>query len=392
MSFSCKIVLSEHKKADGKHRLYLQAIIDRKRALVPFEFYIEEKHFDARGQRIRSSHRNAPAFNKEILKAITEANNIGSRFRLEDKKLTPRMFIEEFKHPSSEMDLIKFIKKELELKRPTIAHNTWKQHNTVVNKLTAFRKFIRFGDVNIEMVQQFKNHLIKTDGNSLPTVNKLLKILKQYIDDARDKGIKVDDPFKVVKIKAFRSNRLGLSQKEVDIMEEYFDDPGCPASHKKLLRYFLFSCHTGVRISDIGLITWNQIHDDVLMFVPEKTRNDGRMVVVPLLEKDKKFLPEYNPVHRTIFDTFSHPVSNRYLKQVADHLGIKKRITYHTSRHTFASLFAEGGDIQALQRMMGHGSIQTTMEYAKLSTKALVDAKRKRWEISPNPVQDSEPQ
>jgi integrase len=376
MGFSTRIILAQHQKEDGTRRVYLQAIIDRKRAAVAFDFYVREKEFDAKAQRVRSSHPNAGTYNKEILKKITEANNIASRFRLEDKQLTPRLFKEEFKHPSTAMDLLRFMKEELELKRPTIADSTWKNHNTLINKLSSIRSYIRFGDVNIELVQKLRNKLIK-DGNKPSTINNLLKIFKGYIKSAREKGYKVEDPFKAIKIKTFRSNRVGLSLSEVRALEKYYDSAECRPSHHKLLRYFLFSCYTGVRISDIGLITWNQIHDDVLMFIPHKTRKDDRLVIVPLLEHDKKFLPEYRP--GPIFDTYSNPVTNRYLKKIAAAVGIKKHITYHTSRHTFASLFAEGGDIQALQRMLGHGSIRTTMEYAKLSTKALIEAKRKWW-------------
>lgn len=391
MSFSTKIVLAKHTKGDGTRRVYLRAIIDRKPAPVPLDFYVNEKDFDARGQCIRPTHPNANTYNKEILKKVTEANNIASRFRLEDKQLTPRIFKEEFKHPTTAMDLIRFIREELELKRPTIAESTWKNHNTLINKLSFIRSYIRFGDVNVELVQKLRNKLIK-DGNKASTVNNLLKIFKGYLKSARAKGYKVEDPFKAIKIKTFRSNRVGLSLSEVQALERYYDRADCSPTHRKLLRYFLFSCYTGVRISDIGMITWNNIHNDVLMFVPQKTRKDDRLVIVPLLEHDKKFLPEYRP--GAIFDTYSSQVSNRYLKKIAAAVGIKKHITYHTSRHTFASLFAEGGDIQALQRMLGHGSIRTTMEYAKLSTKALIQAKKRWWEgisaVQSRPVHKSE--
>jgi integrase len=384
MSFSCKIVLGDYEKQDEMRMVYLQAYIDRKRATVPLKFYLQEKYFDARGQCVRSSHPNHDSFNKELLVAITKGNTIASNFRLENKMLTPGLFRNEFINPSGELDLIKFMRRTLELRRPTIAFNTYKQHTTVINKLVGFSKtkkrtLIRFGDITVELIQEFKNHLIK-EGNGPSTFNKILKILKQYLGEARTQDIKVADPFKIVKIKSFRSNRTSLSQAELNRLVKYFEKSDCPRSHKKLLRYFIFSCFTGLRISDIGVITWNNIHDDVLIFIPTKTKNNNRFTRVPLLERDKKLLPEYKP-NQPIFETFSFPVSNRYLKDIAaiEEVDIKKKITYHTSRHTFGSLFAEGGNIQALQEMMGHGSITTTMGYVHSSTKSLVDAKKKRF-------------
>ena len=389
MSFSCKIVLGGNRKRDGMRMVYLQAYIERKRATVPLKFYIDEKFFDAKTQRVKKQHGNADDFNTEIQQAIAKGNTIASRFRIEHKKLTPLLFRAEFESPTSqpaEVDLIKFISRTLELRRITIAHNTYKQHTTVINKLIAFMKskqwsLFRFGEITIDLMQEFKNFMIK-EGNGPATVNKLLKIVKQYLAEARLHDIDVADPFKVIKIKNFKSNRTSLTQAELDRLINYYGKTDCPKSHKKLLKYFLFSCYTGIRISDIGLITWNNIHDDLLIFLPTKTKNQNKFTRVPLLARDKIFLPEYKPGDTIIFDTFSFPVSNRYLKEIAkvEGVDIKKTISYHTSRHTFGTLFAEGGNIQALQEMMGHGSITTTMGYVHSSTKSLVDAKKKRYE------------
>jgi hypothetical protein len=79
MSFSCKIILSEHEKRDGSKRVYLQAIIDRQRAMVSLDFYLEDDYFDGRRQCVKASHPNAQDYNKEFLLAITKANTLASR-------------------------------------------------------------------------------------------------------------------------------------------------------------------------------------------------------------------------------------------------------------------------------------------------------------------------
>jgi integrase/recombinase XerD len=378
MSFSCKIILSEYKKADGMRQVLLQAIIDRKRAKINLGFYIHEHHFDAKRQCIKRTHPNAKEYEAELYKAVAKANSIASKYRLGDKLLTPEEFRNEYIDPSDGMDLIKFISQELELKRASISENTYKQHTTVLNRLRLFKKSIPFKTVSIELMQKFRTYLIKDCGNMNSTVEKLMKIVKQYINDARNKGITVSDPFKVIKIKTFKSNRSALSEEEVKLMQDYFDKPDCPPKHKKLLRYFLFSCFTGIRISDISAIKWNNIHGDLLIFTPTKTRNKQQTVTVPLRPIDKQYLPEFRQGNVPIFDTFSDPKSNEYIKEVADELKIKKHVTYHTSRHTFGSLFADGdGNIVALQKMMGHSDIKTTMGYVHTSAKSLVKAKKK---------------
>lgn len=379
MPFTVKIILGWREKLNNERRLYLQAIIDRKPARVPFEFYIDEKYFDARSNRIKSTHPNADDYNTEIMLAITKANAIASRFRIKKQMLTPTLFRAEFKTPTEELDLIGFIKKELALRAPTLQPNTIKQHTTLVNKLSAFRKRIAWGEVTPELMQQFKNTMVK-QGNMDSSIDKNLKILKQYLADARKKGIEVADAFTFIRIRTYRSNRLALTEEEVKRLDALYESTDAP-NLKKLLRYFLFSCYTGLRISDISRITWANVHDDMLIYVPYKTKKANNEVRVPLT-RERKYLPAFVPGNKPVFDTYSDPTSNRYLKIAADKAGIKKSITYHTARHTFASLMAETGHLPETQKMMGHGNIKTTMEYVHTSSKNLIDAKNKRFQSS----------
>jgi integrase len=373
--FSCKIILARHEKKSGDKSVYLQAIIDRREVLVPLGFYLEEKYFDEKGF-VKSTHANHFNLTSEMQIALARGINIASSFRQQRKRLTTELFKKEFTNPSDEIDVIKYIKRELDLRTPELAPNTVKQHNTVINKLTNFSKVIRFADLCPELMQKFKNHLSKK--NSASTVNKLLKIVKQYLDDARKKGNEFEDPFKLIRIKTFRSNRTSLSEKELQRLEEYYAKNDTSKNHKKLLSYFLFSCYTGLRISDIGQITWSNISDDLLRYIPQKTKAKGEVVTVPLT-REKKYLPTFKKGNRPIFETYSDQVSNRILKAIAGKVEIKKNVTYHTSRHTFGTMMAEGGHLVETQRMMGHGDIKTTMDYQHTSVKSLIEAKEKRF-------------
>lgn len=377
MSFSAKIVLADHVKEDGTQAVYLQAYIDRQRATVPLGFYVSGKDFDVRKQRMRSTHKNARDFDSEFMIAIAKANTIASQFRQKEILLTPDAFRKAYTDPTETMDLIKFMRKELELKRPSISINTYKSHNTAINKLAEFKRTILFNQISRELIQQIRNKMIE-NGNGVATIEKLIKILKMYINEARKKGISIREVD--IKIKSFTSNRTALTESEVSRIDKYYHSATCPAWHKNVLRYFLFSCYTGLRISDIKLITWQNINGDMLTYMPEKTKSKNNLVNVPLLGIDKQYLPPYTFDKDLVFKTYADQVNNRHLKKIAAHLKIKKKVTYHTSRHTFASLMAETGDIVAVQKMLGHGDIKTSMGYVHTSTKQLIDAKRARFE------------
>lgn len=377
MAFSAKIILGYRAKHNKERRVYLQAIIDRKPARVPLQFYINESFFDKRSGCIKNSHPNASDFNTELIMAITKANSIASQYRIKKHTLTPLLFRSEFSTNQSEIDVIEFISKELKLRTPELEYNTVKQHITLINKLTAFRKRIEWSDLTPELIQQFKNSMIK-QGNMDSSIDKNLKMLKQYLSAARKKGHDFPDAFVLLKIRSYKSNRLSLTEEEVKKLDALYESNDCPESLRKLLRYFLFSCYTGLRISDVSLITWKNVHDDMLIYIPYKTKRGNKEVKVPLTI-EKKYLPEFQPGTQPLFQTFSHPVTNRYLKKAADRVGIKKNVTFHTARHTFGSLMAEGGHLPETQKMMGHGSIKTTMEYVHTSSRNIINAKNKRF-------------
>ena len=66
---------------------------------------------------------------------------------------------------------------------------------------------------------------------------------------------------------------------------------------------------------------------------------------------------------------------NRCLKKIAAAAGIEKKISYHTSRHTFAVLaLAAGGDIYTVGKLLGHTSINSTQVYADVVMETKVEA------------------
>jgi site-specific recombinase XerD len=78
---------------------------------------------------------------------------------------------------------------------------------------------------------------------------------------------------------------------------------------------------------------------------------------------------------------FADQVVNRYLKRIAMLLDIQKKVTYHTSRHTFGTLMSETGHLAETQKMMGHSNIKTSMSYVHTSNKNLIEAKKKMFSI-----------
>ena len=73
-----------------------------------------------------------------------------------------------------------------------------------------------------------------------------------------------------------------------------------------------------------------------------------------------------------VFPIFSNQKVNQYLKEIAASCGIKKELTFHMARHTFATLtLSKGVPVETVSRMLGHTSIRTTQIYARITNKKI---------------------
>lgn len=140
----------------------------------------------------------------------------------------------------------------------------------------------------------------------------------------------------------------------------------------ELKRAFLFCCHTGLRISDVKALKWENYQDGKLRYRQKKTKG------FEYLE-----LPKDGPADRLLSANksnlpfiFKFPGDNsvsRYLKRWAKAADIKKDLHFHMSRHTAATLMLERGvDLYTVSKVLGHKDISTTQRYAKV-----VDAKKR---------------
>lgn len=135
---------------------------------------------------------------------------------------------------------------------------------------------------------------------------------------------------------------------------------------------FFFSCYTGLRISDICQLSWENLRfseEGVEMnIVMQKTDKPLRM---KLCKKALLYLPRETKEEGLIFDMPSKTTMMKHIKSWSKRAGISKCVVFHTARHTFGTLLAEKGvAIEVIQKLMGHESINTTTTYIEVSDKA----------------------
>lgn len=148
---------------------------------------------------------------------------------------------------------------------------------------------------------------------------------------------------------------------------------------------FLFCCFTGLRWIDVSNLRWKNIQKTEedkyqIEIIQQKTKEP---VYIPLSRNAMKWLPEkgINGFENKVFPFGDRSIVYDYLHKWTKAAGITKKITFHSSRHTYATLLLTyGADIYTVSKLLGHTNIQTTQIYVKI----VDDAKRKAVDMIPN--------
>ena len=149
--------------------------------------------------------------------------------------------------------------------------------------------------------------------------------------------------------------------------------------NESIKRAFLFACFCGLRHSDIIALKWGDIEENdnshILRIVVKKT---NRPLTLPLSPEALKWIPERGEAKdsdKVFALTTSEDHHNKTIKKWAKEAGIKKTVTFHVARHTFATMeLTAGADLYTTSKLLGHTNVKTTQIYAKIIDKKKADA------------------
>lgn len=255
---------------------------------------------------------------------------------------------------------------------------------TTITVLQEFRPGLDFKDITYTFLKDFEVYL-REKGNGINTVAKHLRQLRTLVNEAINQGYIHADayPFRKYKIKQEKGRHEFLTPDELKKLENL------EVSDRKLrhvLDAFLFCCYVGLRFSDFCQLTpANFIRVNGkrwLHFKSIKTGIELRLPLHLLFEgKALAILDRYNIAEFASLGSNSEV--NKALSVIAGMARIKKHITYHTARHTCATLLIhQGVPITTVQRLLGHTSVKTTEIYSEILSSTIVKdlraIKRKR--------------
>ena len=155
---------------------------------------------------------------------------------------------------------------------------------------------------------------------------------------------------------------------------EELDATSLKDNQKNVLRAFLFSCYTGLRFKDVSRLCVEHIVNGVIELQTSKT---GSVVRIPV---SKKALALIEGKTSSLFKLYQNHKTNKILGQLMILAGLSKKVTFHISRHTFATLSLNMGiSMEVVSELLGHTSIRVTQLYAKILDKTKVEM-MKKWD------------
>lgn len=225
-------------------------------------------------------------------------------------------------------------------------------------------------EINYSFITEYETYLRTESSYSVNTTAKYIQRFKHIIIIAKNNGWIQSDPFANYRIRLVKVDRGYLTEEELSaIMNRKF-------SLKRLEQVrdlFIFSCFTGLAYIDVYSLREIHIRKsfDERLWIMKKRKKTGIQSNILLLDVPKMILEKYKDKFSDgkVLPVLSNQKMNAYLKEIADFSGIKKNLTFHLARHTFATTvtLAKGVPIETVSKMLGHTSIKTTQIYARIT-------------------------
>lgn len=363
---------ASYKKKDGTTSVHIYTYLLKEKVWFNTGVSVNPENWDAKKFRIKGSSKKVKDDNLIIESCKSRLNEVFVRYRLQHKELTPDLLRKEYKTPSTYIDFHDFFTRAIKEQKKILTPNTICMHESVLAKIKKFKEPLMFSEISVEFLNSYKRYLKITLKNNENTIQKNMAVIKAYLNIAIRKKIITENPFKYIKVKRLNSDRVFLTETELQKLIELYKKEWLSPGLQRVLRYYLFSCFTGLRISDIKRIQHRDIINNTLIFAAQKTKS--KIIRIPLTGPALKLMHDANPLrsYGNIFSTFTDQVTNRHLKTLADYINLEKHISFHSARHTFATLFlSKTKNIAALQKLLGHTNITETMTYAHVLTEDL---------------------
>ena len=369
---SYNLVFNRKKRLNkrGMALVQVEAYLNRKKMYFSTKIYLKPEQWDAKRKMVKN-HPYANVLNRMLYENIAAIEQTELGLWQQGKSISLDLLKNSIDKPlSNGRSFLTFFKEEIA--NSSLKESTRQNHLSTLELLQEFKKEVLFTDLTFEFVSSFDNYL-QSKGYHLNTIAKHMKHLKRYINVAINKEYMDIQKyaFRKYKIKSIEGSHTHLAPEELHKFEN-LQLTGRYTRLQKTKDAFLFCCYAGLRYSDFTNLTSANIvefHQETwIIYKSVKTGMEVRLPLYLLFEgKGIQILQRYKDDLNSFFKLKDNSNTNKELNILAGLAKIDKRVSFHTARHTNATLLLyNGANITTVQKLLGHKSVKTTQVYANI--------------------------
>lgn len=371
---------------NGTAMVEIEAVQVSHKVYLPTYVFLKPGQWNVKKQEVMPSHPNHELLNRFLQECILKLEWKELQMWKNDTPLTLKQLIkpdnDELK--GKDLSFTSFCNEYIKTSRKR--DSTKKNLMTTVNLIKNFNGETSFKSITYEYVMEFEKFLsarkYKTN-----TIIKHIKHLRSFYNEAVNRELikKGEDAFKRYKMLKGEAKYTFLLPEELCKLENIqINMINTRMLHT--LDAFLFCCYTGLRYSDFCSLTKDNfvsIDNNVwLVYKSVKTEVEVRLPLYLLFNgKAILILNKYEKDMNTFFKLRSNSIIDKELKRIKNIAGLNTHISFHSARHTNATLLVyRGVNITTVQKLLGHKNIRTTQHYADIIPEGIInDLQRNTW-------------
>ena len=395
-TFAISFFIRRKKSQPDLAILYARITVNGKSLEISLKRTIPINKWDQSAGRMLGNSQESYQVNKKIGETRSLLHQAYDNLLKEDKIITAHLIKTHFlgtdKEHHSLYDLLSYHNTKMS---KVLKYGTLKNYNTTETYLKDYVKAqyntsdIYLKHIDYEFTLGFETFLSNLKGLNNNGLMKHMERFKKLMRLAEHLDWISKNPTKRFKLRFDPVDMVYLSKGELEKIKNHTLKNSTLRLNRDI---FVFSCYTGLAYADVKALKKDnlQVGVDGKKWIYTKRSKTNTPVRIPLLEEAEKILDRYKDHPKVVrneilLPVYSNQKTNQYLKEITKKAKVKKKLSFHTARHTFATTvtLANGVPIETVSKLLGHTKLSTTQIYARvIDTKISSDIEDLRLKLN----------
>ena len=342
------VISASRKRKDNRASIMCRLTYNKVRKTFATGQFINSNNWNSKQQLVKPPEPDSAIINSQLSLIKTKINRAFLLLQVKEESFNVENIYSLYKGEKAliEYSVVEFFERHLNKLKTLVGIEikqvTWNKYSYVKNDLKSFIKWkYKTNDFPLKKLEaNFLRELcyyfkVKKNLKQI-TINKKIQRFRKVTKVAVAEGYLDKDPFLLYKTKTVRIEVVFLSPEELKSLEEHtFTQPRL----QFIKDLFVFCCYTGLPYRELMDLKHSNIVNgfDGNRWIKMNREKTSKALSIPLLPRALEILEQYNSDEKWVFPRISNQRYNSYLKEIADLVGIDKKLTTHMARRTFAS-------------------------------------------------------